>query len=575
MCGIFGQISRETFSSKEVLEALKRLDYRGYDSFGIVTDLGLFLKSVGEIKLDGAKNNDCSLAISQTRWATHGKVNETNAHPHHDCKREIFIVHNGIIENYAEIKENLQILGHKFYSETDSEVIAHYFEEGLKVQDVEETIHNFFSEAKGTFAVVMLIKGTEKLYAFRRDSPLCIGVSNKGFFIASDAYAFSDKTKDAVFLEDDEYALITKYKFSVFDKFGKEIQRAAKKIDWQEEATKAEYEHFMLKEIKEQPQAAERLLLSLSSGQKEKLASLGGMMKSSGKIVFVASGTSYFASLLGVYFLKKAGVETQAIIASEFRDYASIDGNSLVVAVSQSGETMDVIDALKHAKEKNAEIACIVNVPYSTIQRISSLALHTEAGQEICVASTKSFTNQVLFLLALAKRLGFSVDLEKIKQEIKSVFSMENNIKNLAKTLANKNDIYIIGRGLSYPVAREIALKLKEISYVHAEGMMGGELKHGTLALIEEGTPVIALIDGNESIVSNVKEAEARGARIIAITNRKESLFGEELKVQAESDAGFAILATIVGQLLAYYVAKERNLPIDKPRNLAKSVTVL
>ncbi len=572
MCGIYGIISQEGISSQDVLKSLKRLEYRGYDSYGIVTDSGLFEKDVGEIKL--TSSNNCNIAISQTRWATHGTVTKENAHPHHDCTGNILIVHNGIIENYMEIKENLQALGHKFYSETDSEVIAHYFEEGLKVQTIEETISNFFNEIKGTFSILLFIKGQDKIYALKRDSPLVIGIGDKRFFIASDPYAFSDKTQDAVFLEDDEYAILTKGNFSIFDKSGKNALHEIKKMELQKEESKGKYEHFMLKEIHEQPEASERLLKSLENEQKNNFLFMTHAIRKSQKTVFVASGTSYYASLLGVYFLKKAGIESQAIIASEFKDYANCD-EALVIAVSQSGETMDVIDALKHAKLKKARIASILNAPNSTIHRMSGLSLQTVAGQEICVASTKSFTNQVVTFLAIAKQLGFEVDLEKLKNEIQSVLALENEIKKLAKQLKDSKDIYIIGRGLSYPVSREIALKLKEISYIHAEGMMGGELKHGTLALIEKDTPVIALIDNNESIVSNVKEAEARGARIIALTNRKEKLFEEEIRLQTDSDASFAICAAIVGQLLAYYIAKEKNLPIDKPRNLAKSVTVL
>lgn len=572
MCGIYGIISQEEVSSEDVLKSLRRLEYRGYDSYGIVTDSGLFEKDVGEIKL--TSSNNCNIAISQTRWATHGAVTKENAHPHHDCTRNIFIVHNGIIENYMEIKENLQTLGHKFYSETDSEVIAHYFEEGLKVQTIEETLSNFFNEIKGTFSILLFIKGQDKLYALKRDSPLVIGIGTKRFFIASDPYAFSQFTQGAVFLEDDEYAILTKDNFSIFDKSGKDALHEIKKLNLQKEESKGKYEHFMLKEIHEQPEAVVRLLKSLENEQKNNLLFMAHAIKKPQKTIFVASGTSYFASLLGVYFLKKAGVEAQTIVASEFKDYANCD-EALVIAMSQSGETMDVIDALKYAKQKKARIASILNVPNSTINRMSDLSLQTEAGQEICVASTKSFTNQVVTFLAIAKQLGFEVNLEKLSSEINNIFALENEIKKLAEQLKGSKDLYIIGRGMSYPIAREIALKLKEISYIHAEGMMGGELKHGTLALIEKDTPVIALINNNESIVSNVKEAQARGARIIALTSRKEKLFEEEIKIKAESDASFAICATIVGQMLAYYIAKEKRLPIDKPRNLAKSVTVL
>ena len=275
-------------------------------------------------------------------------------------------------------------------------------------------------------------------------------------------------------------------------------------------------------------------------------------MKESRKVTFVASGTSYHASLLGVYYLHKCGVEAQTIIASEFEHFVGVDRNTLVVAISQSGETMDVIEALKYAKKNRAKIASIVNVPYSTVQRMSEISLNIVAGQEICVAATKSFVNQVTLMLSIAREFGFRINTSNIPGKIEKIFRQKDKIEKMAKELNRHNDIYVLGRGLSYPVAREIALKIKEISYMHAEGMMGGELKHGTIALIEKGTPVIGLISNKDyDMLSNIKEVEARGAHEIKITNE-----------------------TIVGQLLTYYVAKERGLPIDKPRNLAKSVTV-
>lgn len=572
MCGILGTIGWDTISSNDVVDSLRRLDYRGYDSFGIATDSGLYEKHAGHIT--GVRENACRIAISHTRWATHGKATEANAHPHRDCSGNIFVVHNGIIENYQEIKENLQALGHDFCSETDSEIIPHYFEEGLKMgQSIEHTVDNFFAEAKGTFAVAMLVSGVDKLYAFKMSSPLAIGAGNRRFFVASDPYAFSDKAPEALFLEDGEFAVITRYKYSVF-RDGMEISRQPKKLGMQKSSGKEGHEHFMIKEILEEGEAAGRLLESLENAQKQGMQSLVDMIKRSRKVIFIASGSSYHSTLLGVYFLKKAGVESQTLIASEFHDYASIDNETVVIAVSQSGETMDVIEAVKHSREKGAKIVSIVNSRYSTIERMSDLALGIEAGQEICVAATKTFVNQAVLFLAIANQMGYQAELDKISGEIRQMLGNQE-IKNIAKSLAGNRDIYIIGRGLAYPVAREIALKLKEIAYVHAEGMMGGELKHGTLALIEEKTPVISLIDGNGSIVSNTKEAEARGARIIALTSRKERLFAEEIRIDAGSDSSFAILAAIAGQLLSYYIAKEKKLPIDKPRNLAKSVTVL
>jgi len=294
-------------------------------------------------------------------------------------------------------------------------------------------------------------------------------------------------------------------------------------------------------------------------------------MKKAKRITFVAAGTSYHASLLGVYYLHKCGINAQTIIASEFEHFIGVDKDTLVIAMSQSGETMDVIEALKYAKKNNAKIVSIVNVPYSTVQRESEVSLNIVAGQEICVAATKSFVNQVTLLLAIAKKFGFHINLENLPEKIEDVFLIKNKIKEIANEICEKKDLYVLGRGLSYPVAREIALKIKEISYIHAEGMMGGELKHGTIALIEKGTPVISLISNKDyAMLSNTKEVEARGAKIIKITNEVEG----DVKVSTSNDGKFGILATIVGQLLTYYVALKKGLPIDKPRNLAKSVTV-
>ncbi len=574
MCGIVGITSKNVFSSQELLAALKRLEYRGYDSFGIVTDKGLVDKHVGEIDINKVQSNNCAVGISHTRWATHGGVTVENAHPHADCTGSLFVVHNGIIENYMEIKKDLIEKGHAFRSETDTEIIPHYFEEKLKQKGMELAIMDFLKEIRGAFAILILQKDGDKIYAIKKDSPLVLGIGKDRNFIASDIYAFSDKTQDAIFFEDNEFAMITPEDFIFYDKQGEELEKISIKIRWIREEKLQDYEHHMIKEIKEQPLSTRRLLDSLEISQKGKIENLVSLIRKMQKIVFVASGTSYHACLLGVYFLHKAGIDAQAIIASEFKDYANIDEETLVIAVSQSGETMDLIDALKFARTSKPKIASIVNVPFSTVQRMSDFSLQIEAGQEICVAATKTFTNQVLLFLILAIKLGCKIDLTGVPDKISSLLAQENKIKDLAKHFKNEKDIYIIGRGLSYPVAREIALKLKEISYIHAEGMMGGELKHGTLALIEKGTPVVALINDDSHILSNVKEAEARGARIVAIAN-KPGFYAEEILIPADNDAEFSVLATIVGQLLTYYIAKEKGLPIDKPRSLAKSVTVL
>jgi glucosamine--fructose-6-phosphate aminotransferase (isomerizing) len=576
MCGIIGLTSKNSFKTDELLKSLKRLEYRGYDSFGLVTNTGFLEKDIGEVRVVGS--NNCTAAIAHTRWATHGGVTKANAHPHSDCTGNLFIVHNGIIENYQSLKAKLAAAGHRFISETDSEVIAHYLEERLKTKTMQFAIVDFIKDTEGTFAVVILQKNENKLYAFKRDSPLVLGLMKESNMLASDIYAFSDRTNQAIFFEDDEFAEITPDSYIFYDRLGNELDKFVQTFTWKEEAMEKTYDHYMLKEIHEIPDVAFRLINSLSTTQKDRFDKLVGLIKKSQKVVFVAAGTSYHASLLGVYFLHKSGREAQTLIASEFKDYANIDEDTLVIPITQSGETMDLIDALKYARLKGAKIAAIVNVPYSTVQRMSNLSIEILAGQEICVAATKSFVNQVVLLLAIAKECGYSVDLEKLSENIKFVFQQEEKIKELAHSLAHSKDIYIIGRGLSYPVAREIALKLKEISYIHAEGMMAGELKHGTLALIDKDVPVISLINGNPDIISNTMEVNARGGRIIAITNQENNGIAEMsddlIKIDAKDDASFCILATIAGQLLTYYIAKEKNLPIDKPRNLAKVCTV-
>ena len=574
MCGIIGIVSKKDFISKFLLERLKRLEYRGYDSYGFY-DSNDLKKYVGEIIVAG--ENKSRIGIAHTRWATHGGVTEINAHPHLSCDKDIIVVHNGIIENYEQIKKDLIKKGHKFISETDSEIIAHYFEEKLKNKSMKESCIDFIKEAEGTFAILVMIKGKEEVYALKRDSPLVLGLCKDMNMLASDIYAFSDLTNKAVFFDNDEFAIIKEDGYKFFNKDGKTIEKPIKKFVWeQEESKKQEYKHYMLKEICEEADVVERMFFSLDNEQKTEFNKLINLIKESKKIVFASCGTSYHASLLGAYYLHSAGVEAQTLIASEFKHFANVDSNTLVIAISQSGETMDVIDALKYAKENKARIVSIVNVPFSTIQRMSELSLNILAGQEVCVASTKAFVNQATLLLKIAQEFGFKVNLTNLTDKIKDLFKNKEEIKEIAEEIASSKDLYIIGRGLTYPVAREIALKIKEISYIHAEGMMGGELKHGTMALIEQGTPVISLINNKDpDIVSNTKEVEARGAKIITITNNKDiDKEKNSIYIKTGNDGKFGILATIAGQLIAYYAADKLGRPIDKPRNLAKSVTV-
>ncbi len=575
MCGIVGIISKNKFSVKNSLQRLKKLEYRGYDSFGYYYD-GDLERHVGEVIIPN-KEHFTNKIICHTRWATHGGVTEKNAHPHLSCDKKIAIVHNGIIENYQELKFDLQKKGHIFTSETDSEVIAHYFEEKLKNMDVCSAIVEFFKDVHGEFAIVMMIHGDNNIYAIKRDSPLVLGTGDGTYYLASDIYAFSDTTNNCIFFENDEFAIVSDSDYQFYDKNGNKITKKIQQLGWtQSTEDKQEYDHFMIKEIMEEPTVINRLIFSLQNEQKENLDKFIKIIKSHKKVTFVAAGSSYHASLFGVYLFHKVGINAQTLIASEFDNYVGLDDQSVVIAISQSGETMDVIEALKYAKNKGAKILSIVNVPYSTIQRMSEVSLNIYAGQEVCVAATKTFINQVILLLYTTHTLGLDIDINTISNQVQNLFINKDKIIQIAEKIYNVKDLYILGRGIGYPIAREIALKIKEICYIHAEGMMGGELKHGTIALIENGTVVLSIMPtSNPAIFSNTKEVEARGAIVIKITNNKDWQGQDNtIFIDTDDEVIFSILSTIIGQILTYYIALKRGNPIDKPRNLAKSVTV-
>lgn len=575
MCGIVGIVSKTDFSvKKDLLKALRKLEYRGYDSVGFALNTGVWNKDIGYIDKFSSKVKDtkASVGISHTRWSTHGKVTKNNAHPHFNKNRTIFAVHNGILENYEQIKAMLKKKGYKFITETDTGIIPHYFDLQLKQgKSMLQAMRNFIKSAKGTFAILLIRKGDNKIYAMKRDSPLVLGLCRNELILGSDIYAFSDKTNKAIFFDDNESAVIGNDSFKFFNSRGA-VKKKSFKFEWtKQEETKKSFKHFMIKEVFEQPQTSKRLLDSFETTQKHKLDAFAGLVKHAKRVVFVSCGTSYHASLIGALLMRKLGMNAHTVIASEFENFLKVDKNTLVIAISQSGETMDVVTVLKQAKKDKAKIASIVNVPYSTVQRLSDLSIEVLAGQEICVAATKSFTNQIITLLALAKKLGVRMELEGIPKKIKTTLEKnEAKVKALAKKLCKKDDIFVLGRGMSYPIAREIALKLKEIPYVHAEGMMGGELKHGTIALVEKGTPIIVLIPNHDTdMISNTKEVEARGANTIIISDSLGRFY-----IPRCNNGEFAIYGCMIGHLLSYYIAVLRKLPIDKPRNLAKSVTV-
>ena len=487
------------------------------------------------------------------------------------------VVHNGIIENTDVLKKSFP--SERFVSETDTEVIAAFFHDCVvrKRLGIEDAIRAFFDAAEGTYAVLLMRRGTRELYAFKKDSPLAFarapGLCGGSAIIASDISAFGNLADRAVFFDDFTYCVITPEGHRFHDRTGHPVNPPEKSFQWAGDVELKDYPHFMIKEIMEQPVCARRLLESFNTLQKEKLATFAGYMRKMRRIVFLSCGTSYHASLIGAHLLSRLGYEAHAVIASEFDSFILVDPSTFVIAISQSGETMDVIRPLKEIRNGGAKVGSIVNVPFSTIHRLSDVTLDLLAGPEICVASTKAFTNQVITLIKLVEQLGYETDTSDIPDMIRQTLDAVDPLcRKLAVELKNRREIYVLGKGVAYPMAREIALKLKEIDYIHAEGMMAGELKHGTIALIEPGTPVICLVpDDDHAMLASTHEVAARGARTIVVSNTGNG----EINVPRGDRAEFGISSCLFGHLLSYYIGVELGLPIDKPRNLAKSVTVL
>jgi len=585
MCGIIG-ITGRNIDLRKSINMLKRLEYRGYDSAGIAVNTGknIFVEK-GKGRIEEAINEDRVLkkigeetpktTIAHSRWSTHGKPVKKNSHPHNCCNGDIAIIHNGIISNYEELKKELQSKGHKFTSDTDTETIVHLMEEEINgkersKREILKAIQKVEERIEGEYAVLALLKGKDELYGFKKDSPLCLGINpdKRENYFSSDIYSFSDLTNQSIALENGEKAVINSEEYEVYDENLEKIEKKPERFEWNQEKTKKKEEHHMLSEIKEQPETVKRLMEKQSSKDIKRLTQ---MIKSHDKIVLTASGTSYHAALLGAHTLQKEGIDTQAIIASEYKNYILPNENTLTIGISQSGETMDVIKSLEYAERKGSTTASIVNVPKTTMTRKTEQSVKIHAGQEISVASTKTFTNQVITLKRIANEINsnpINKDIQKIPQRMnETIMRNEEKIKDLSKEIKNTKDLYIIGEGSNYPIAREIALKIKEIPYIHAEGMMAGELKHGTLALIEENTPVISLRTNNK-ILKTEEEIKSKGARVIPISKEAELEIPDGKKLEK------SLCTNLTGQLLSYYLAKERGCSIDKPRNLAKAVTV-
>ena len=607
MCGIVCYVGNRK-AAPILVNGLKKLEYRGYDSAGICTidnksvlikkDIGKIADIDKRINLTDLKGN---IGISHCRWATHGSVTKENAHPHTDCSGHISIVHNGIIENHAELKKELEEKGHKFSSETDTEVIAHLIEDNYD-SDLKEAVLKALKKLDGSYALGVIHSSHNELIAARNESPLIIGIGDGENFISSDVPAILEYTKKVIYLDNGEIGVLSKDKVEVFNLKGKLQDKKIEKIEWNaEQAEKQGYKHFMLKEIFEQPQVITETIKGRLKDSDVLIEDEIGLsekeIKNIKRIIIVACGTSWHSGLIGEFMLEElARIPVEVEYASEFRYRDPIvDDGTVVMAISQSGETADTLAALKEAKKKGAKIISIVNVKGSSIDRESDSVIYTRAGPEIGVASTKAFTSQlvVLYLITVyfSKVRGLLPleqvrnrvrDLRKLPLQMQAVLEEKDYIKLHAKKFFEKKNALYLGRGINYPVALEGALKLKEVSYIHAEGYPAAEMKHGPIALIDKEMPVVVIATQDnrtyKKVLSNIQEVKSRGGEITAIEtkgdNEVKKIVDHNLYVPKNSYILTPILAVIPLQLLAYYIADLRKCDIDKPRNLAKSVTV-
>ncbi|MDD5039343.1 MAG: glutamine--fructose-6-phosphate transaminase (isomerizing) [Dehalococcoidales bacterium] len=593
MCGIVGYIGDKQ-AQPILLNCLRKLEYRGYDSCGIAVAVDSIEVYKDAVRIEAlcktAPRFNGTLGIGHTRWATHGAPSKINAHPHLDCKGNIAVVHNGIVNNYQALKRRLINEGHNFVSETDTEVIPHLIESHYD-GNLEKAVEATLCDLEGSYAFIVMMAGEPKLVVARKDSPLVIGIGDRGNFIASDVPALLDYTSKVIYLEDGDIGVITRQEVKI-RRDGTETKRKEHKILWSvEEAQKAGYEHFMLKEIHEQPRVIRNTI-----GEYTRMTSPVvdlSLMRDSGieSMLMLACGTSYNAALIGKYIVEELlSIPVRAELASEFNYYSHPLAKTIAIAITQSGETADTLKAMKRLMETGCRVVAITNVVGSTASRIANETIYTRAGPEISVAATKSFVAQLMSLYWLAmtyskvdaRRLNkLRIELRQLPTKVQHVLDNESEIIKYSKYLAKYKYIFYIGRGINYPVALEGALKLKEISYIHGEGYAAGETKHGTFALLGSDTPVIAIIAKDatyDAMLTNIKEIKARGSPLIALTEIGDKAI-EELSDSIipvpKVDPLFSPVVNVVAlQLLAYYTAKEKGCPIDYPRNLAKSVTV-
>jgi len=607
MCGIIGYIGFRS-TQDVLLEALKRLEYRGYDSSGIciIDDSMQLVKSVGDIqvlqeKIQGQRFKG-SIGIGHNRWATHGAVNETNAHPHTSCDKNVAIVHNGIIENHAELREELRRSGHEFVSETDSEIFAHLIEEAYRKSPCfKEAVTLALQKVKGSYALVAIHKEKpDTMIAARKENPLIIGVGDQENFVASDIPAFIAYTKRVIYLEDGDLAVITKDTIDIYDGTGTKKQWDANNISWDiKDAEKAGFPHYMLKEIYEQADTLQETFRGRITDLEYDVSFHDAvervLLEPFDSITIVACGTSFYAGLVGKYHIESlTSIPVEVAYASEYRFFGRRKDNALVIAITQSGETADTLAALREAKKNGYKTIVISNVLGSTATRLADAYVLTQSGPEIGVAATKTFTAQIIIMDLIALLLSRKLEsigtdeihhiiqsMKSLPRKIRAIFDSIEDIKDIARQLQSAESVFFIGRGVWYPLAMEGALKLKEISYIHAEGFPAGELKHGPFALLTENTPVVALFHKGvtyDKMLINIGEIQARGPKIIAIaedTDKDIQRFADfVLRYPSDNEMVSIIPVAIILQLLSYYSATYRDCPIDKPRNLAKSVTV-
>ena len=608
MCGIVGYIGSQR-AQDFVVDGLEKLEYRGYDSAGIAVNTGE--KAFAIVKKQGRLQNladaleasplEGLAAIGHTRWATHGKPSDENSHPHFNADKTIVVVHNGIIENYLELKTELLTKGYHFTSETDTEVVAHLLD-SVYEGDILEATKKVLKRIRGAYALgIMAVNEPDRIIAVRKESPLIIGLGEGENFIASDIPAILKYTRDVYLIENNEIVELKKDSVKIMDIQGNVINRDVMHVEWDiEAASKGGYEFFMLKEIYEQPEVIEKTLNSRVDADKNIKFDDAGLTKEYlegiNKIYIVACGTAYNAGLIGKFILeKKTRINVELDVASEFR-YRNpiVDDKTLVIVLSQSGETLDTLEGLKEAKRNGAKVLAITNVVGSSIAREADNVVYTWAGPEIAVASTKAYTTQMVILYLIAIDMAYKFckmtreeyvqdidDLYALRPLVEKMLTYNKQIKEIANVVKISHSMFYLGRGLDFLIAVEGALKSKEISYIHSEAFASGELKHGTIALIEEGVPVIINLTQEsliEKSISNIKEVAARGAYIIAVATEGTPMIDEAANevfyIPKVKDENTGFLTIIIHQLMAYYLSALKGLDVDKPRNLAKSVTV-